>query len=125
MTTMGPSEAAGLTAWEFAHKPQEQHLSAQERYVAADVCDVLAVNLLGALPPNQRGLLEHFPVIVLPTRRPNALCIAAPSGGAVIGIDYGLLSFLNVLNKILLCRLNIFGLEPSLDAEAAKRMTGE
>ncbi len=64
---MNLSDAHGLTPWEFAHRLQEEHLSDKEQYVAADVCDVLALNLLAALPPNQRSLLEQFPVIVLPT----------------------------------------------------------
>ena len=109
---------SGLTPWEFAEQLRKVH-GMGDSDVAAEVLDILAVNILGSLPPNHRSVLDRFPVIVLPTRQPNAMCIAVPGGGAVIAVDYGLMSFLNVLNKAVLCRLNRFGMEPTMSQPEA------
>jgi len=113
---------SGLTPWEFAFELQKRY-GVSDSSMTTDVCDVLAVNILGALPHNQRSILEQYPIIVLPTREVNAMCIAGPSEGAVIAIDYGLMSFLNVLNKTVLCRFNRYGMEPTLGlSEAANKI---
>jgi hypothetical protein len=111
-----------MTPWEYAHYLQEEHFAGQQYNIASDVCDMLASTLLGSLPSNQRQILEQVPVIVLPTKDPNASAIAVPGGGSVIAVDYGLLSLLTALNKLVLCRLNIFGFEPSLDLSSAAKM---
>ena len=90
--------------------------------IVMDFCDLLAANLLGSLPPNQRQVLERVPIIVLPTKDPNAMVIAIPGCGTVIAIDYGLMSLLATLNKLVLCRLNVFGLEPTMELNQASRI---
>ena len=76
--------------------------------------DVLTANLIGALPEEHRRLLESTAIGVLPTRSINACVIKVPSGGEVIGFDYGTMSFMLMLNKILLSRTNLFNFEPTL-----------
>ncbi len=115
---MNTGKHGAVTAWEYAHKLQDQ-FGTSDSSLTADVCNVLAVNLLGALPTNQRSILGHYPIIVLPTRQVNACCIAGEFDGAVIALDYGLMSFLNVLNKAVLCRFNRFGMETTLQLDDA------
>lgn len=112
----------GMTPWEYAHQLQKQLIKGETPDVAADVCDLLLANLLAALSPDQRKLVEDTPVIVLPTRDPNAVCFSCPSGGSVVAMDYGLMSLYNVLNKIVLCRLNLFSFEPLLDLTSAAKI---
>ena len=81
---MNDENLSALTPWEFAYHLQERLFErfGESPEFSTDVCDVLAINLLGALPTGQREVLDRFPVIVLPTRRVNAMCIGAPGGGA-------------------------------------------
>src|SRR5947207_12528878 len=95
------------TPWEYAYSLQQRHLDTQAASIAADVCDILTANLLGALPPTQRRVLEDIPVIVLPTGQVNAAAMQVPGGGYVISLDYGMFSLLTTLNRIVLCRLNL------------------
>jgi hypothetical protein len=119
---MAEQTGVGMTPWEFAQHLQEQHFKGKAPDVAEDICDLLLANLLAALSPDQRKLVEDIPVIVLPTRDPNAVCLSCPGGGFVVAMDYGLMSLYNVLNKIVLCRLNIFSFEPLLDLKSSANM---
>lgn len=112
----------GMTTWEYAHELQARSFGAKFDHVDAGWCDVLAANILGALPTEHRRMLDRVPIIVLPTKNPNAMIILAPDGGHIIAIDYGLVSLLTTLNKIVLCRLSIFGLEPNIDYKASAEM---
>ena len=106
--------------------PQEylEHLQA-EKYgndfspFHADVGDVLTANLVGALPAEHRQQLESIAIGVLPTRSVNAWVMRVPSGGEVIGFDFGAMSFMLMLNKILVSRINMFRLDPVLDFKSA------
>jgi len=110
-----------LPVWEYAYELQMQMLGPDFDMAAVAWCDDLAANLLGALPPDHRHLLYDVPIIVLPTKNPNAMIIQAPKGGYIIALDSGLISLLTTLNKIVLCRLSLFGLEPNLsDGDAYK-----
>jgi hypothetical protein len=79
----------------------------------------LTANLIGILPVEHRAQLERIAVGVLPTKSINAWVSSVPSGGEVIGFDFGMLSFMLALNKILLSRISLFGLEPAIEHEAA------
>ena len=79
---MAEQSGVGMTPWEFSQYLQEQHFKGKAPDVAADVCDLLLANLVAALSPDQRKLVEDIPVIVLPTRDPNAVCFSCPSGGS-------------------------------------------
>jgi len=89
---------------------------------AAEVGDVLAANILASLPPEHRKQLDRIAIGVLPTKSINAWVRPVPSGGEVISFDFGILSFMLALNKILLSRIALFGFEPTLEFHmAAKR----
>jgi hypothetical protein len=60
----------GMALREYAHYLQEERFHGQQSHIASDVCDMLASAILGALPSNQRGILEEVPVIVLQQRTP-------------------------------------------------------
>jgi len=122
---MNNIDVSSLSAFEFLQYLQDQHFKQEQAQIAADVCDVLTANLIGALPPEHRRMLEQIPVGILPTKNPNAVVVAVPSGGQVIAIDYGLMSLLIILNKILLCRLTSLGFEPSLEIRVAARMSSD
>jgi hypothetical protein len=122
---MNNIDISSLSAFEYLQYLQDQHFKEGQAQISADVCDLLTANLIGALPPEHRRMIEQIPVGVLPTKNPNAVVIAVPSGGQVIAIDYGLMSLLTTLNKILLCRLTSFGFEPSLETQGAARIASD
>lgn len=108
-----------MSPFEYFEYIRQTMFKGADSQLAVDACDVLAANLLGALPDNQRAMLERIHVGVLPTRQPNAMVIQVPAGGEVIAIDYGMMSLLVALNKVLLCRLNSLGFHPTLELEDA------
>ena len=122
---MGSVPLDSMSPFEYFEHLRESHFQNPGSEVAEDVCDVLAASLLGALPENQRVLLDCVHIGVLPTMEPNAMVIAVPSGGEIIAIDYGMMTMLVALNKVLLCRLNSLGFEPCLAAiDAAHKAAG-
>lgn len=123
MATDNSSQYAHMSTWEYAHELQSKMFGDHLKDVDAGWCDVLAASILGSLPPDHRRLLDDVPIVVLPTKNPNAMIILAPNGGHVIAIDYGLISFLSTLNKIILCRLSLFGLEPTLTHQDAFKIS--
>jgi hypothetical protein len=110
---------SSLSPHEYLEHLQHQLYGDHLPPYAADVGDVLSANLLASLPPEHRRQLERIAIGVLPTKSVNAWVAAVPSGGEVIGFDFGTMSFLISLNKILLSRTNLFGLEPTLDLTTA------
>lgn len=107
--------------WEYAHQLQREHQSA-ESAITLDVCDVLTANIVSALPTQHRAQIEDCPIVVLPTKQVNAFIMPSPGKGAVIAVDFGILSFMNALNKITICRMHGFGMEPVISPGDAKRM---
>ena len=92
--------------------------------LAFEVGDVLASGLHAALSEEQRGILRELQVAigVLPYYEFDAYTEKTPSGnGRIVCYSYGLMSFLLVLNKILLCRVTLpfQGFEPTIDPQAA------
>ncbi len=88
---------------------------------AADVGDVLTASLIASLPQEHRAQLGQIAIGVLPTKSINAWVEPVPSGGEVIGFDFGTMSFLIALNKVLLSRITVLGFEPTMEYEVAAR----
>ncbi len=78
-------------------------------------CEVLAATVVGSLPEGQQQLLSDVHVTVMARSEPNAMIYRVPSGGLVIGLHDGLLSWLLGLNRVLVCRLNSLGLHPTIE----------
>ncbi len=108
-----------LSPHEYLEHLQHEYYGKDLPPYAADVGDVLTANLIASLPPQHRQQLERIAIGVLPTKSVNAWVMPVPSGGEVIGFDFGTMSFMLAVNKILLSRVNLFGFEPTLDFEAA------
>lgn len=108
-----------LTPQEYLEHLQRENYGGNLPAFTVDVGDVLTANLLASLPEEHRQKLDRIAIGVLPTRSVNAWVMQVPSGGEVIGFDFGTMSFMLVLNKILLSRINLFGFEPILDFKTA------
>jgi hypothetical protein len=108
-----------LSPHEYLEYLQHRHYGDRLPPFAADVGDVLTANLIASLPEEHRRQLERIAIGVLPTKSVNAWVASVPSGGEVIGFDFGTMSFLLALNKLLLSRINLFGFEPVLDLQIA------
>jgi len=112
-----PSDA--LTPQEYLEYLQNKSYDNELPVFASDICDVLTANLIGSLPDAHRQKLDRIAIGVLPTRSVNAWVMQVPAGGEVIGFDFGIISFMLALNKILLSRINLFGFEPTFDFQTA------
>jgi hypothetical protein len=110
-----------LSPHEYLEYLQHKEYGGQLSPFAADVGDILIASLIALLPKEHRDQLGQIAIGVLPTKQVNAWTMRGPAGGAIIGFDFGAMSFLLALNKILLCRLNILGFEPTLEFEAAAK----
>ena len=91
-----------LVSHEYLEKLQREQFGGNLPPFAADVGDVITASLIGSLPLDQQRALTDVAIGVLPTGDVNALAIKVPGGGEVIGLYYGLMSFLLALNKLLL-----------------------
>src|SRR5690349_19475188 len=104
-----------MSPHEYLEHLQQEAYGGQVTQFAADVGDVMTANLIAALPQEHRHQLDKIAIGVLPTKSINAWAPRVPAGGVVIGFDFGTMTFLLALNKILLCRTTVLGLEPALE----------
>jgi len=117
---MKDAEVNAMTPWEYAQYLQDRYATVES--FQTEMCDVLTATLLGSLPDEHRKSLQDVPIIVLPIGQVNAMCIKVPGGGSVVAINFGLMSYFTFLNKLVLCRLNKYGFEPTLDLRASAEM---
>jgi hypothetical protein len=121
-----------LSPHEYLEYLQREHYGAKLCPYAVDVGDVLSANLIASLPPEHRHQLDRIAIGVLPTKSVNASVRQIPTG-VVIAFDFGTISFMLALNKILMSRVTLFNFEPTLDlrtaasrgAQAVKSFSGD
>lgn len=107
-----------MSPQEYLEYLQDEIYSGQLPSFATDVGDVLTANLIASLPQEHRRELERIAIGVLPSREITAWV----EGGRVIAFSFGLMSFLLALNKVLMSRVQMPGLEPTMDIEPAARL---
>lgn len=117
---MQTNDVANLTPHEFLERLQRDAFGGEPPPFAADVGDVMTASLLSNLPIEHQRALEDIAIGVLPTGDVNAFAIRVPGGGDVIGFNYGLLSFLLALDKLLMSRAGVFSLEPLLTLDEVR-----
>ena len=114
-----------MTPQEYLEHLQTQQFGGEVPPYTRDIGDVLTANLIAGLPDDQRALLRDIAIGVLPTTDVNAYVATVPAGGKVIGFNYGLLSFMLALNKVMLSRSNLLGFEPALEFDQAFELARE
>lgn len=118
---MKEAQIKTMSPHEYLEYLQQKEYGGVVPTFAADVGDVLTASLIASLPQEHRAQLGQIAIGVLPTKSINAWVAPVPFGGEVIGFDFGTMSFLIALNKVLLSRITILGFEPTMEYEVAAR----
>lgn len=122
---MIPDDTANLVPHEYLEKLQREQFGSAPPPYAADVGDIMTASLIGNLPVDQQRSLGDVAIGILPSGDVNALAIKVPGGGEVIALNYGLMSFLLGLNKLLMSRAGVFSFEPLMELDVVRQEAKE